>query len=303
MIQIMMPFFGDPELLRLAVESVIAQESPDWQLVVVDNHYPDSRPGEWVSNLGDSRVSYLRNEKNLGVNGNLRRCLEVSTAPYVVIMGADDLLHPNYVSLMNRAVTQYPEATFLQPRVRVVDQHGRATRPLTDLVKTVLMPPRNRDHVLTGQRLAVSLLRGNWLYFPAITWKREAIFGRSFRQDMETVLDLDLIMEVIMRHGKFVLLQEEAFSYRRHRTSISSLTAVDTVRFQEEARLYSELIPRLHELGWARAARAARQHPTSRLHALSMLPRALSVRDWRTARRLGSHVAAPMSGPSARAST
>lgn len=298
MIEILMPFYGDPALLRIAVESVLAQESPDWRLVVVDNHYPDPAPGKWVTNLGDPRITYIRNKMNLGVSGNLRRCLELSTGPYLVIMGADDVMHPNYVATMSQAMLDHPEATMIQPRVQVLDELGRACRPLADRVKVRLGPASGKDHVLAGPGLASSLLRGNWAYFPAITWRRAAIAERTFRADMETVFDLDLLMRLVMSGSTFVLLDAQAFTYRRHGSSISSLTAIDTARFKEEARLYAELGPRLRELGWMHAAGTARLHPSSRLHALSLVPRAARSRKWRVAMDLLRHAAGRVAQPS-----
>jgi glycosyltransferase involved in cell wall biosynthesis len=289
MIEFLIPYYGDPALLRIAVNSVLDQDDPDWRLVVVDNHYPDLAPGEWVAGLGDPRVTYLRNDRNLGVSGNLRRCLEVSSQTHIVITGADDVVHPNYVSTLKRAIETYPEASMIQPRVRVIDERGRVARPLGDRVKSRLAPPPDRDHTLGGEALAASLLRGNWVYFPALAWRRDELVRRPFRTDMETVFDLDVLMDVVISGGSFVLLKEEAFSYRRHRTSVSSKTAMDTARFEEESRLYAELVPRLEHLDWNAAARRARWHTTSRLHALTLLPRATISRDWTVTRRLLRH--------------
>jgi hypothetical protein len=47
--------------MRTAVRSVLEQDDPRWRLTVVD------RPGvpEWFAALGDDRVRYLRNERNV----------------------------------------------------------------------------------------------------------------------------------------------------------------------------------------------------------------------------------------------
>ncbi|MGO4258797.1 glycosyltransferase family 2 protein [Marmoricola sp. RAF53] len=291
-IDILIPFHGDPALLQVAVRSVLDQTDPAWRLVVIDNDYPDPEPGRWVQALGDSRVTYLRNEQNLGVSGNLRRCLEVAESTHFVIMGADDVLHPHYVATARRAVAEHPQATVVQPRVTVIDDRGLPIRPLVDRTKSFLAPAAGRTHVLAGKELATSLLHGNWVYFPALTWNRSQVDGRTFRADMETVFDLDFLMDTIMDGGSLVLLADEAFSYRRHAASVSSVTARDTARFAEEERLFAELAPRLRALGWTAAARAARLHATSRLHALALLPRAVRSGDQQVSRQLLRHATA-----------
>ena len=37
MIDLLLPFYGDPALMRQTVASVLAQECDDWRLVVVDD--------------------------------------------------------------------------------------------------------------------------------------------------------------------------------------------------------------------------------------------------------------------------
>jgi len=288
-IDVLIPFYGDPALLQVAVRSVLDQTDAGWRLVVIDNDYPDPEPGRWVQGLDDPRVTYLRNERNLGVSGNLRRCLELAESSHFVIMGADDVMHPHYVATVRRAAAEHPQATMIQPRVAIIDEQGRPIRPLVDRTKSFLAPSAGRTHVLDGERLATSLLHGNWAYFPALTFNREQVAGRTFRPDMETVFDLDFLMDTIIGGGSLVLLAEEAFSYRRHAASVSSVTARDTARFEEEARLFAELAPRLGALGWKSAARAARLHATSRLHAIALLPRAVRSGDQQVSRQLLRH--------------
>ena len=40
-VHVVIAYWGDPELLDRAVDSVLAQTDPDWRLTIVDDHYPD----------------------------------------------------------------------------------------------------------------------------------------------------------------------------------------------------------------------------------------------------------------------
>ena len=60
-IDVMMPYYGDVALMQAAVRSVLAQTDPDWHLTVVDDGEAAGVP-EWFAQLGDPRVTYLRNE-------------------------------------------------------------------------------------------------------------------------------------------------------------------------------------------------------------------------------------------------
>lgn len=292
MIDVLLPFYGDPELLRQAVDSVLAQSSPDWRLHVIDDRYPDPGAAAWVAEIDDPRVSFERNERNLGVSANFAHCLATASADHVVFMGCDDVMEPDYVAEVSAAIERHPEAAVIMPRVRVIDENGTPARTAADRVKAVLTPRRSADGsdaVLGGEALATSLMHGDWLYFPAITWRRKLIADTSFRPDMETVLDLALLMDLVLGDHRFVILDAEAFSYRRHAASASSVTARTTHRFDEEALLFSEVAAACRRRGWKRAARAARLHASSRLHAAVLLPSAVRSRDRATTRALLRH--------------
>jgi glycosyltransferase involved in cell wall biosynthesis len=288
-IDVMMPFYGDASLMRAAVGSVISQTSSDWRLTVVDDCDPDPAAGSWLRGLAHPQVTYLRNDTRLGVSGNFRRCLELASAPYVTFMGCDDLMGREYVAAVLEAVQAVPGIAAVQPQVHVIDQAGEPSHGLTDRVKRQLAPKVDEPLVVGGESLATSLLHGNWMYFPAVCWDRTVVSAHSFRDDMETVLDLDLILSLVLAGRELMLLPQPAFSYRRHRRSASSLSANSAARFAEESRLFDEAARRSSELGWSRAARAARWHLTSRLHAALLVPPAVLRGDRPATRALIRH--------------
>lgn len=290
-LDIVMPFWGDPGQFRLAVESVLAQDAGGWRLTILDDAYPDVAPGAWAAALDDPRVSYLRSAENRGVNGSFREAVRLAEAPYTVIMGCDDLLLPGYVRRIRALVDAHPSATYVQPGVEVIDGEGRLTRPLADRVKAALRPRLEPGSAreLAGEPLATSLLRANWTYFPSIAWRTDALKRFDFRPDYEVVLDLALQIEIIEAGGRMVLDGVPVFRYRRHAASVSSWRALEGSRFAEERRYLAEAASGMRRIGWTRAARAAAMRATSRLNALSVLPRALRGRDGAGARALLRH--------------
>jgi len=107
-VDILFPFYGDVAMMKEAVRSVLRQTNPDWRLIVVDDGYPDDSIPGWFDSLEDSRVTYMRNETNLGANGNYRKCLTFVENPLVQVMGADDVMLPNYVDWLGKAAHRPP---------------------------------------------------------------------------------------------------------------------------------------------------------------------------------------------------
>jgi glycosyltransferase involved in cell wall biosynthesis len=293
-VDIFIPFWGDPELLYASVRSVLAQEDDDWRLTVVDDCYPDASVGPAIAALGDDRVTYVRNETNLGITDNYRRCLDLADQDWIVFLGCDDLLLPGYVGAVRSAIDGRADIDIVQPGVRVVDEVGRVVKPLADVVKQrVFRPHMDEPTVLAGESLAVSLLRGNWLYWPSLAFRVEALRRHSFLDGFPLVQDLALVVDMTIAGSKLLVLPDVVFAYRRHDASASSGTLVNGGRFERE-RAYFEIAARsCEQRGWPRAARAARRHLASRMYAATLLPRAVSGRSWRSFSTLARHALRP----------
>ena len=289
-VDILLPYYGDVVMMKEAVRSVLRQGNPHWRLVVVDDGYPDDSVPGWFESLDDPRITYERNEKNLGANANYRKCLTFVENPLVQVMGADDVMLPNYVDWLVDAAKRHPRAGVFQPGVVVIDEAGAQSSTMVEKVKRFYMPRGRSAQLLTGERFAVSVLRGDWLYFPSLAWRAETILGIGFREGYDVVQDLALVCDVAMS-GKGLLYDPTlAFMYRRHSGSDSSWRALEGTRFNEERRFFLQMASEMRARGWRRAARVSRLHVSSRLHAGSLLPRAVRVNNRTGIRNLARHI-------------
>lgn len=277
-LDILVPFWGDPELLYATVESVRAQTDGEWSMLVVDDCYPDPSVAQHFAAETDPRIRYLRNETNLGITDNYARCLELASADLMMFLGCDDLLDPDFVTTVRRDHAAHPDAAIIQVGVRVVDEHGRTVDPLADRVKSAIRPRVQQATVLGGESLAASLLRGNWLYWPALVFATERIKRFPFRDGLPIIQDLALVVDMVAAGERLVLDPEVRFSYRRHTESASATSLIHGRRLPDERRYYAEAAAQMAARGWPRAARTARLRWTSRLHAVTLLPQALRAR-------------------------
>lgn len=280
LIDLVVPYWGEPRYLRELVASVLAQTDPRWRLTVVDDAYPDPWAEEYLADLGDERIAYVRNAANRGITDVFQQCADLVRGEIAAFPGCDDLLLPDYVTVVLDAHERFGEADIIQPGVRVVDGQGRHVAPLADVVKQRLLRPGGREpRMLGGEPLATGLLHGDWLYWPSLAFRREALRRTRFRPGLPIVLDLALVLDLVCAGSRLLVDPRECFAYRRHATSASSTTAVDGVRFRGEREFFDLAARQMAALGWTRAARAARLHVTSRVHALTLLPSVLRHRD------------------------
>ena len=291
-LDILVPYWGDPGLMRLTVESVLAQTSGDWRLTVVDDAYPDPQISAWLAAMDDPRIRSVRHAVNVGITDNYRHCLSLATEDLLVFLGCDDLLLPRYVEVVLAAHQRFPAAVMIQPGVLVMGDDGSDGSTLVDRVKQRLRPPGSEAMLLSGESLAVSLLRGNWLYWPSLALSRRAVEEVGFRDELPIIQDFALEIDLVARDGGLVVEPTPCFRYRRHAASASATTLTDGTRFADERAYYASAAEQMRARGWRRAERAARLRLTSRAHAVALLPGAVRGRRWRSAQMLWRHLVA-----------
>lgn len=289
-LDIFIPYWGDPDYMKLAVESVLAQDDPRWKLTVIDDAYPDPTIEKYMAGITDPRVRFIKKAFNEGITANFRSSVAMATEDLLTVVGSDDVLLPNYVGLVLDAHRRFPSAAIIQPGVRVIDDNGATVRPLVDRVKQrLLMPKTDTPIELNGEKLAESLLHGDWLYWPSLAFRTDRIRTVDFRDEFRIIQDLALIMDLVIGGDSLLLVPTEAFCYRRHAESASSSLILNGERFAGEREYFALAGNLTRDRGWPKAVRAARLRITSRAHALSLVPQLLLGKHRKSARHLIRH--------------
>jgi glycosyltransferase involved in cell wall biosynthesis len=109
-ITICIPTYDRTFGLSEAIESAIAQ-GPSVPIVVIDNASPHNRIREMVESYPAERITFVQNEKNLGVFGNWNKCAHVANTEFIAILGSDDILSPEFVTTSIKALNRHPEVS------------------------------------------------------------------------------------------------------------------------------------------------------------------------------------------------
>ena len=270
-VHFVIPFYGTDHYLFAVIASAQQLNRADWMMTVIDDCNPDTKAADHIDQLDDARIRYIRNEGNLGVAGNLYRALQLgaqSSVRYVTCLGADDVLLPNYIDVIDGAFRDHPSAVIVQPGVAVIGEHGEPITPLADRVKRAASWAARRRGEIGGEDAVASLLRGNWTYLPSLAFRRDVIGRTRAHRDIDAISDLSHTIDMLLPGGTIALPAEIAFHYRRHARNDSSTRARSGRRFDEERRYYQEISAELTRRGWTKAARAADRHLMSRLHEI-----------------------------------
>jgi glycosyltransferase involved in cell wall biosynthesis len=99
-VSIMIPTYNRAHYLIDAIESSLAQDYPNLEVIVSDNASTDNTYSVVKKYFSDPRFKYYRNEKNIGLGQNWAKLLyEYSTGEYGELLPDDDyLLYSHHVS-------------------------------------------------------------------------------------------------------------------------------------------------------------------------------------------------------------
>jgi len=129
----MIPTFNNAEYLRVALLSVLAQDAgpENMQIEVIDDASDDD-PAGVVQEIGRGRVSYYRQDRNVGHIANFQSCLLRSTGRIVHLLHCDDAVLPGFYRNLQTGFERVPGLGAAFCRQIFIDQQGvrLSTAPL-----------------------------------------------------------------------------------------------------------------------------------------------------------------------------
>ena len=112
--------------LREAIASILAQTFRDFELVVVDDCSPEDLKSV-VDGFHDARLSYHRNEKNLG-RGDLvaswNHAIEYAHGEWIVLASDDDVYDSRFAEKLLALAGRYPDVDVLHCRMVAINENG-----------------------------------------------------------------------------------------------------------------------------------------------------------------------------------
>jgi Glycosyl transferase family 2 len=108
-VSVIIPTFNRAEYLQHAIASVLGQGFSDFELIVSDNASTDGTT-DAVADFDDPRVRYLRQERNIGMAGNIRAGYEAASGTAVAYLFDDDFWSPTFLAKVAGALLAEPDA-------------------------------------------------------------------------------------------------------------------------------------------------------------------------------------------------
>lgn len=215
--------------LHAAIESIVAQDCGDWELVVVDDCSPEDL-GSIVASFPDSRIRYVRNDSNIGGSdlvAQWNHCLEFARAEYLALAADDDLYAPEFCGECLRLAQKYPSVDVVRSAVEQIDDND--AHVWDDSILPEFTDSREFFHLWVSGKVFSCI--GNFMFRKSALDRIGGFmsFPCAFGSDIATPIELS---------GNGVAnTQEMLFKFRQGADHLSA----DTSRYGEKLQAISEL--------------------------------------------------------------
>ena len=207
-----LPVFNGEDYLAEALDSILAQIYPDFELIISDNASTD-RTQEICKAYAakDPRIRYYRNEQNLGAAKNYNRVFELSSGEYFKWVAHDDLCAPEFLERCIEVLDHEPTVVLCYPRTDLIDARGEIQGKYADSLNLRSPKPHERFRQFFDTQ---GLCHAVFGVIRASVLKKTPLIGNYVASDRVLLGELAL-------HGEFCELSEYFF-YRRIHPQIST---------------------------------------------------------------------------------
>jgi glycosyltransferase involved in cell wall biosynthesis len=249
-ITVAIPNFNTAHRLPSAIASVLAQRFQDFELLVLDNASTDDTPAV-VARYDDPRIVFHVNERNLGFAGNVHLGCRMARGDYVVVMGTDDILCPDFLGEAVAMLDAEPGCPMVHGPAAWIDMQGRRYG-YSEPGWARITP--GRDAMLGAFRTGFC--------FTTMVLRTAAIRATgNFDERWLEVIDLWLFCRMCLA-GDIGYLDKVLVEYRVHPTAMSAVMGRSNLMFRRQLAAAREAFawPETRALGAAHHLREAELH-------------------------------------------
>ena len=193
--------------LDAAVRSIVNQEFPDWELLLIDDGSTDGT-ADLARSHSDARIRVFSDQLRRGQAACLNQAIGLARGKLFARMDGDDVSYPERLALQVEYLEKHPEIDLLGGALLVFGRDGQVlgTRPSRTAHEEICRRP------LAGFHLA----HPTWL--GRIEWFRKHLY----RSETDPNQDQDILMRSY-ESSRFAALPDIVLGYREERLSLRKM--------------------------------------------------------------------------------
>ncbi|MDD2901687.1 MAG: glycosyltransferase, partial [Syntrophales bacterium] len=145
LISIGMPVYNGEKFLRQALDSLLAQDYRNFELIISDNASTDNTADicrEYAAR--DHRIHFHQNDRNRGATYNFSRVRNLASGKYSIWAADHDLWHPTLITKCVEVLENDPEVVLAYPRGVRIDVANNPLHLCHNQIDTRKLSPPDR---------------------------------------------------------------------------------------------------------------------------------------------------------------
>jgi len=211
-ISIGIPVYNGEKFIRKCIESVLQQTHRNFELIISDNASTDSTSKICEEYLRkDNRITFVRQNKNMGQNWNFNFLLEKANGEYFVWVAADTFLLPEFIEKNIAVLESQYKAVGCISKIKIDESYNDKYKKEKQILKKIGLVYRPYDTLpITGnymERIRKYLKHFPWEMFYSVfrtkALKDSVVLNPSFLVGHDAGLVLN-----ILKHGEIQVVDQ-----------------------------------------------------------------------------------------------
>ncbi|MGV0104106.1 Glycosyltransferase 2-like domain-containing protein [Nostoc sp. DSM 114160] len=234
-ISIIFPVFNTPEpYLKPAIESVLNQIYPYWELCIADDASTEPHIRKILEEYSqtDSRIKVIFRNENGHISRSSNSAIEIATGEFIALFDHDDLLTSDALYEVALLLNQHPDADMIYSDEDKVDENNQFLYPTykPDWCPDSFLSRMYTCHLGVYRRSLVNEIGG-------------------FRVGYEGSQDYDLVLRLTEKTDKIFHIPKILYHWRLHSGSTSASTTAKSYAYEAGFKALTDALFRRGEKG------------------------------------------------------
>lgn len=213
MISVILPVYNAGSFVKDTIESILQQTEKNFEIIIVNDGSTDNSE-EAILSFKDERIRYVKHEENKGVAASFNEGLRLAKGDFITFHGADDLSLPHR---FERLLGEFccGNIGYVHSDMLLITE------------KDVPFSYWQAGNISPEHIYSFFLNVGTPFNNGSILFRREAVEGIYFDENIKIGSDTDFILKVAKGKWRSIHVPEPLYIYRRHQTNVTSKGTYD----------------------------------------------------------------------------
>lgn len=221
-LSVIMSVYNSEDFLYEAIKSILSQSYEQFEFIIINDGSTDLSE-DIILKFNDSRIKYIKNNKNEGLIYSLNKGIKLSRGTYIVRMDSDDIAEKNRFEIQLNFLKKYKE----------IDILGTAYTRFGEGVKRkkIIMP-------VTEEYLKANILFASPICHPSVFIKKEILDKHRYDLEYKGMEDYKLWIDLLLEKKKIINIKNSLLNYRILK---SSVTQTENLKYKERFERFEKL--------------------------------------------------------------